>query len=185
MVGLSLVEALSKASSRSTPSSWKVYAVARRPKPRPSIIIGASSRSKYNALLTWVAYALICKQENEPFRFPGRKYSWDHFCDVSDADLLAEQQIWASTTDKAKNEAFNCSNGDVFTWKSMWKELARVMSVPYVPFSGESFDISKAMSDKGRLWDDIVSENGLCETKLEENATLNLLTCFFNLSVTV
>ncbi|KAJ0464953.1 putative (S)-8-oxocitronellyl enol synthase [Helianthus annuus] len=62
---------------------------------------------------------------------------------MSDARVLVEQQIWASVTDKAKNEAFNCTNGDVFTWKMIWK-------------------------DKGEVWDGIVEENGLYKTKMEE-----------------
>jgi hypothetical protein len=33
--------------------------------------------------------------------------------------VLAEQQIWAAVTEGATNQAFNCTNGDVFTWKSL------------------------------------------------------------------
>ncbi|WJX41452.1 Delta(4)-3-oxosteroid 5beta-reductase [Trifolium repens] len=32
-----------------------------------------------------------------------------------------EQHIWAAVDPYAKNEAFNCSNGDVFRWKQLWK----------------------------------------------------------------
>ncbi|KAJ8444997.1 hypothetical protein Cgig2_029191 [Carnegiea gigantea] len=38
---------------------------------RPSIIVGASTRSVYNALLTVAVYAEICKYRNVPFRYPG------------------------------------------------------------------------------------------------------------------
>ncbi|KAL4202478.1 hypothetical protein AMTRI_Chr02g263850 [Amborella trichopoda] len=144
--------------------TWSVH--------RSSIDHGASTRSLHNGLLTLLVYALICKHEGMAFRFPGCKYSWEHFFDASDADLLAEQQIWAATTEKAKNQAFNCSNGDVFTWKSMWKAVANLVGVEYVPFNGEGFDLPMAMKDKAQVWDAIVIENGLFETKLEE------ITCF-------
>jgi hypothetical protein len=36
---------------------------------------------------------------------------------MSDARVLAEQQIWAAVTDGAKNQAFNCTNSDVFTFE--------------------------------------------------------------------
>ncbi|KAK1410042.1 hypothetical protein QVD17_36575 [Tagetes erecta] len=140
---------------------------------RASMIMGASTRSYYNLLLTLAVYALICKHENYPFRYMGNKYTWEHFWDVSDARLLAEQQIWASVTNKAKNEAFNCTNGDMFTWKTIWKVLCDVFEVEFVPFDEkEKFDFMEFMKDKGQVWDRIVEENGLYKTKMED------ITCF-------
>ncbi|KAM0022740.1 putative (S)-8-oxocitronellyl enol synthase [Helianthus debilis subsp. tardiflorus] len=140
---------------------------------RPSMIIGASTRSYFNIPLTLAVYALVCKHQNYPFRYVGNKYSWEHFWDVSDARVIAEQQIWASVTDKAKNEAFNCTNGDVFTWKMIWKVLCDVFGVEFVPFDEkEKFDVVEFMKDKGEVWDRIVEENGLYKTKMEE------ITCF-------
>ncbi|MFS7911950.1 putative (S)-8-oxocitronellyl enol synthase [Helianthus anomalus] len=140
---------------------------------RSSIIIGASTRSYFNTLLTLCVYALVCKHQNYPFRYIGNKYSWEHFWDMSDARVLAEQQIWASVTDKAKNEAFNCTNGDVFTWKMIWKVLCDTFGVEFVPFDEkEKFDFVDFMNDKGEVWDGIVEENGLYKTKMEE------ITCF-------
>ncbi|KAJ9542695.1 hypothetical protein OSB04_029201 [Centaurea solstitialis] len=145
---------------------------------RASIIIGASTRSYYNTLLTLSVYALICKHENQPFRYYGNKHSWEHFWDVSDANLLAEQQIWAATTEKAKNQAFNCTNGDVFTWKMLWRVLCDVFDVEFVEFDEkDEFDCVDFIKDKGEVWDKIVEENGLYETKLEE------ITCFAVTSV--
>ncbi|KAK8501941.1 hypothetical protein V6N13_023280 [Hibiscus sabdariffa] len=40
---------------------------------RSSIIIGASSRSVYNALLTLAVYASICRHERLPFRYVGNR----------------------------------------------------------------------------------------------------------------
>ncbi|KAK9288778.1 hypothetical protein L1049_017242 [Liquidambar formosana] len=136
---------------------------------RSSIIIGASSRSVYNALLTLAAYATICRYEGSPFRYPGTRYTWEHFCDMSDARVLAEQHIWAAVSSKAKNQAFNCTNGDVFTWKSLWKVLCEIFDVEFVPFDEtEKFDFGEMMKTKGKVWDDIVEKKGLYKTKLEE-----------------
>lgn len=140
---------------------------------RSSIIIGASSRSTYNALLTLAVYAAICKHEGLPFRYPGTRYTWDHFCDMSDARVLAEQQIWAAVSEKAKNQAFNCVNGDIFTWKSMWKVVCEVFEVEFVEFDeSQEFDFVGMMSEKGKVWESIVKKHGLYESKLEE------ITCF-------
>ena len=45
-----------------------------------------------------------------------------------------DQKIWAAVSDKAKNQASNCVNGDFFTWKSMWKVLREVVHVEFVGF---------------------------------------------------
>ncbi|KAL8193571.1 hypothetical protein R6Q57_026706 [Mikania cordata] len=141
---------------------------------RSSLIVGASTRSYFNVLLTLSVYALVCKHENYPFRYIGNKYSWEHFWDLSDARVLAEQQIWASVTDKAKNEAFNCTNGDVFTWKMIWRVFCDVFGVEFVPFDEkERFDFVEFMKDKGEVWDTIVEENGLYATKMEEITCLD------------
>ncbi|XP_057958219.1 3-oxo-Delta(4,5)-steroid 5-beta-reductase-like [Malania oleifera] len=140
---------------------------------RASIILGASSRSAYNTLLTLAVYAAVCRLEGLPFRFPGTRYTWEHFCDATDVRVLAEQHVWAAVTEEAKNQAFNCTNGDVFTWKSMWKVLSEVFGVGYVPYEeGEEFDIVGLMEGKGKVWDAIVEEHGLYPTRLEE------ITCF-------
>ena len=119
---------------------------------RSSIITGASSRSVYNALLTMAVYAIICRHESMAFRFPGTRYTWEHFCDMLDARVLAKQHIWAAVTDKAKNQAFNCTNGDVFTWKSFWKVLCEIFDVEFVPFDeAEEFDFVGMMEAKGKV----------------------------------
>jgi hypothetical protein len=53
---------------------------------------------------------------------------------MSDARVLAKQHVWAAVTDGAKNQTFNCTNGDVFTWKSLWKVLCEVFDVEFVAF---------------------------------------------------
>lgn len=140
---------------------------------RSSIIIGASSRSFYNCLLTLCVYATICRHKGLPFRYPGSKYTWEHFCDMTDARVLAEQHIWAAVTDRAKNQAFNCTNGDVFTWKRLWKVLCEVFDVEFVDFDeNERFDWVEEMKDKGKVWDEIVKKYELFKTKMED------ITCF-------
>ncbi|XP_021298794.1 3-oxo-Delta(4,5)-steroid 5-beta-reductase-like [Herrania umbratica] len=125
------------------------------------IIIGAS----YEECLQFIAlfgsvYANIRKHQGLPFRFPGNRY------DASDARVLAEQHIWAAVSEKAKNQAFNCPNGDVFTWKSFWKELCKVFDVQFV-----QFDVIEIMKKNAPVWDQIVEDHGLFRTKIEDLIT--------------
>ncbi|KAL5849345.1 hypothetical protein ACOSQ4_007358 [Xanthoceras sorbifolium] len=140
---------------------------------RSSIIVGASPGSVYNALLTLAVYAIICRHECSPFRSLGTRYTWDHFCDMSDARVLAQQHIWAAVTAQCKNQAFNCTNGDVFTWKSLWQVLCDIFDLEFLPFDeNDEFDFVGMMKNKGKVWVDIVEKYGLHKTKLEE------ITCF-------
>ncbi|KAE8733182.1 5-oxoprolinase-like [Hibiscus syriacus] len=136
----------------------------------PSIIIGASSRSRYSTLLTLaVAANMGCRNRRRQEPSFGNRYAWEHFCDISDARVLAEQQIWAAVTDGAKNQAFNCTNGDFFTWKSVWKKLCDIFHLEFITFEeSKNFDFVEFMTEKSRVWDEIVEKNGLYNTKLEE-----------------
>jgi len=140
---------------------------------RSSIIVGASSRSIYNSLLTLATYAVICRHVGLAFRYPGTKYTWEHFCDMTDAGVLAQQHVWAAVTPETRNEAFNCTNGDVFTWKSIWKLLCELFDVEFVPFDEtQTFDVVELMRDKGSIWKEIVEKYELHNTILEE------ITCY-------
>lgn len=139
---------------------------------RSSIIIGASPRTKHNALLILATYAAVCRYIGLPFRYPGSMYTWEHFCDMTDARVLAKQHVWAAVTENAKNQAFNCTNGDVFTWKSAWRLFSELFDVEFVPLdeNQEGFDLVELMRDKGEVWEQIVEKYGLHKTKLEEIA---------------
>ncbi|KZV22264.1 steroid 5beta-reductase [Dorcoceras hygrometricum] len=141
--------------------TWSVH--------RPGTIFGFSPYSLMNLVGTLCVYAAICKHEGMPLRFPGSKSAWDGYSDCSDADLIAEHHIWAAVDPYAKNEAFNVSNGDVFKWKSFWKVLAEQFDVEYAEFQeGQKLKLQEVMKDKGSVWDQIVRDNGLTPTKLED-----------------
>ncbi|WOG84641.1 hypothetical protein DCAR_0103825 [Daucus carota subsp. sativus] len=143
--------------------TWSVH--------RPAPIFGFSPYSLMNIIGTLCVYATICKHEGVPMRFPGTEEAWNCYSDASDADLIAEHQIWAAVDPYAKNEAFNCSNGDVFRWKHFWKVLGQQFEVEcgYLE-AGERLSLAEMMKDKGPVWDKIVKEKGLVPTKLEEVA---------------
>ncbi|KAF7817450.1 3-oxo-Delta(4,5)-steroid 5-beta-reductase [Senna tora] len=141
--------------------SWSVH--------RPQVIFGFSPYSLMNLIGTLCVYAAICKHEGVPLKFPGTKAAWECYSVASDADLIAEQQIWAAVEPCARNQAFNCSNGDVFKWKHLWKVLAEKFGIEEFGFEeGSKLKLSKIMKDKGPIWDEIVKENELQPTKLEE-----------------
>nr|ASF57706.1 geranial reductase 1 [Caladenia plicata] len=148
--------------SRGNAVSWSVH--------RPTTIFGFSPTSRMNIVGSLCVYAAICKREGEPLRWPGSRIAWEGFSDASDADLIAEQQIWAAVDPYAKNEAFNCSNGDLFKWKHLWTILAEQFELEVVGYRGEEerFKLETAMKGKEDLWEKIVEECQLAPTRLEE-----------------
>uniref|UniRef100_A0A7N2KRI4 PRISE-like Rossmann-fold domain-containing protein n=1 Tax=Quercus lobata TaxID=97700 RepID=A0A7N2KRI4_QUELO len=141
--------------------TWSVH--------RPNVIFGFSPYSLMNIVGTLCVYAVICKHEGIPLKFPGSKVAWENYYVASDADLIAEQQIWVGVEPGARNEAFNCNNGDVFKWRHLWKVLAEKFGIENYGFEeGEKVSLVELMKDKGPVWDEIVRENQLQPTKLEE-----------------
>ncbi|TXG52506.1 hypothetical protein EZV62_021675 [Acer yangbiense] len=142
--------------------TWSVH--------RPQQIFGFSPYSLMNIIGTLCVYAAICKHEGVPLKFPGTKGAWECYTMASDADLIAEQQIWATVDPYAKNEAFNCSNGDVFKWKHLWKVLAEQFDIESYELEegGERVKLEEIMKGKEAVWEEIVRENKLQPTKLDE-----------------
>ncbi|GLJ30620.1 hypothetical protein SUGI_0606350 [Cryptomeria japonica] len=137
---------------------------------RPSVIFGFSPYSFANIICTVCVYASICKYEGLSFKYPGNGITWEQLVEVSDAELIAEQEIWAAVEPCAKNQAFNCSNGDVVKWKKLWKLIAEKFELEMLPYEGEGFSLAEAMKDKGPVWEAIVKENNLRPTKIDEVA---------------
>eukprot|EP01018_Ginkgo_biloba_P037870 Gb_08120 [translate_table: standard] len=156
----SLEDILFETAKQKAGLTWSIH--------RPSTIFGFSPSSLMNIVGTLAVYASICKQEGLALRYPGNSFTWERLSDVSDAGLIAEQQIWAVTSPDTKDQAFNCSNGDVFRWKTLWYVLADKFGLEVPPYDGKPFNLEEAMKDKGPLWDSIVEENKLQKTRLEE-----------------
>ncbi|GAV89909.1 hypothetical protein CFOL_v3_33321 [Cephalotus follicularis] len=82
--------------------------------------------------------------------------------------------IWAATNDCTSSiggQAFNAINRPSFTWKDIWPTLANKFEVE-VPqeMSLEDFWFETAMSDKKKVWQEIVSKQGLIQTEMEDLA---------------
>ncbi|XP_059454450.1 3-oxo-Delta(4,5)-steroid 5-beta-reductase-like [Corylus avellana] len=136
---------------------------------RPAAIFGFSPYSLMNIVGTLCVYAAICKHEGLPLKFPGSNAAWEYYSTAADADLIAEQQIWAVVDPNGKNEAFNCNNGDVFKWQHLWKTLAERFGIEKHGFKeGEKISLVEMMKDKGHVWEEIVRKNQLKPTKLED-----------------
>ncbi|KAI9874022.1 MAG: hypothetical protein M1823_007780, partial [Watsoniomyces obsoletus] len=92
---------------------------------RPEAIIGHTFKPNgMNEALTIALYMLVCKELGTEAKMPTNQRYWESTDDVSDSRLIADMTIWASTSPKTGNQAFNVTNGDYFCWKYLWPRLA-------------------------------------------------------------
>ena len=138
--------------------SWSIH--------RPHTVIGKAVGNMMNLGTTLAVYATICKETGRPFRWPGSEAQWNGLSDVTDARVLAEQLIWAATTEAAKNEAFNIVNRDIFRWSWLWKQLANWFGVDYVGYEGSIKPLEAEIENDGPIWREIASKYNLVEPDL-------------------
>ncbi|XP_015689910.2 3-oxo-Delta(4,5)-steroid 5-beta-reductase-like [Oryza brachyantha] len=147
---------------KGSPVTWSVH--------RPATIFGFSPRSARNIVASLCVYAAICHEERVKLRWPGSRVVWEGFSDASDAELVAEQALWSALEPNGKNEAFHCTNGDVYTWKLLWPMLAFHFNLEWTGYEGQDqrFKLEEAMAGKEEVWAEIVKEHDLLEADLEE-----------------
>ena len=138
---------------------------------RPHTVVGKAVGNAMNMGTTLAVYASICKETGRPFRWPGSEAQWNGLSDVTDARVLAEQLIWAAITPGAANQAFNITNGDVFRWSWLWKQLAAWFDVEVAGFDGEIHPLEAEMARDGATCREMAEKYGLKEDKLERLAS--------------
>jgi nucleoside-diphosphate-sugar epimerase len=154
----------------------EVYAAAKRDGftwsvHRPHTIIGKAIGNAMNMGSTLAVYASICKELGRPFKFPGSAAQWNGLSDMTDARVLGKQLIWASTTDVAKNEAYNIVNGDIFRWNWLWPRIAKWFGVTWEGFDGAPVPLEGQMTNDGEAWKKMAAKYNLVEPDLSRVAS--------------
>jgi nucleoside-diphosphate-sugar epimerase len=143
--------------------TWSVH--------RPHTIIGKAIGNAMNMGSTLAAYASVCKELGRPFKFPGSAAQWNGLSDMTDARVLGKQLVWASTTDIAKNEAYNIVNGDIFRWSWLWPRIAKWFGVTWEGFEGAPVPLEGQMTNDGEAWKTMATKYGLVEPDLSRVAS--------------
>ena len=138
--------------------TWSVH--------RSHTVIGHAVGNAMNMGLTLSVYASICRELGTPFVFPGSLTQWNGLTDMTDSSVLAEQMVWASTSEAGRDEAFNVVNGDVFRWRWMWARLAEYFGVEPVGPGAEPLPLEEQMVGAEKVWQQMVQTHGLVEPDL-------------------
>lgn len=143
--------------------TWSVH--------RAHTVFGYATGNAMNMALTLSVYAAISRETGQPFVFPGSREQWDGLTDITDADLLGEQLIWAGTHPEGENEPFNIANGDVFRWRWLWPRIAAYFDLPWEGFTGEPRPLEPRMADAQEVWARIAEKHGLVESDVSKLAS--------------
>ena len=93
---------------------------------RPVLIVGEAMGGAMDLIPPLGVYAALLREQGSALDYPGGAARVSQAVDV---DLLARAIAWAGEADAARNEAFNVTNGDVFSWENVWPAIAAALDM--------------------------------------------------------
>ena len=125
---------------------------------RPTVVYGGALGTNMNLLPVIGAYAALLRQEGRPLAFP-KEWGVPSLAEAVDAALLARAIVWSATSLEARGEVFNVTNGDVFSWRSVWPSIAAAFGME----AGDPAPISFAewMPRQAAAWERLVARHRL------------------------
>jgi nucleoside-diphosphate-sugar epimerase len=132
------------------PWAWTVW--------RPALMFGEASGNPMGIIPPVAAYASILRERGEPLHYPGNPDWWD-VRDATDTELLAEALEWAATSENARNEVYNVTNGDVFVWQEVWPVIADAFGMK--PGDQRPLRLAEVMPTWEDEWLALVERHGL------------------------
>jgi nucleoside-diphosphate-sugar epimerase len=129
---------------------------------RPVLIVGETIGGAMDLIPPLGVYAAIRREQGRPLDYPGGAARVSQAVDV---DLLARAIAWAGEADAARNEAFNVTNGDVFTWENVWPAIAEALDMK--PGDAVPLSLAKTYPQWIAPWDAIRRKHDLIAPGLE------------------
>src|ERR1044072_6416855 len=93
---------------------------------RPVLIIGLAMGGAMDLVPPLGVYAAMLREQGRALDFPGGAA---RVAQAVDVDLLAGAIAWSGEAETARNEAFNVTNGDVFTWENIWPAISDALEM--------------------------------------------------------
>jgi nucleoside-diphosphate-sugar epimerase len=129
---------------------------------RPVLIIGLAMGGAMDLIPPLGVYAAMLREAGRPLDYPGGAARVSQAVDV---DLLARAIAWSGEADAARNQAFNVTNGDVFTWENVWPAIADALGMK----PGDAVPLSLAQQYPAWIapWDELRRRHNLISPDLE------------------
>src|SRR6478736_2169092 len=129
---------------------------------RPVLIVGLAMGGAMDLIPPLGVYAAMLHEQGRPLDYPGGAARVGQAVDV---DLLARAIAWLGEAEAARNEAFNVTNGDVFTWENIWPAIADALDMK----PGQAVPLSLAREYPNWIapWDELRRKHNLIAPDLE------------------
>jgi nucleoside-diphosphate-sugar epimerase len=129
---------------------------------RPVLIVGETIGGAMDLIPPLGVYAAVLREEGRSLDYPGGAARVSQAVDV---DLLARAIAWAGEADAARNEAFNVTNGDVFTWENVWPAIAGALDMS--PGNAAPLSLTRTCPQWIAPWDALRRKHDLIAPGLE------------------
>ena len=93
---------------------------------RPVLIVGEAIGGAMDLIPPLGVYAAMLREQGRALDYPAGAARVSQAVDV---DLLARAIAWSGEAAAARNEAFNVTNGDVFTWENVWPAISEALGM--------------------------------------------------------
>src|SRR5882672_569253 len=129
---------------------------------RPVLIVGLTIGGAMDLIPPLGVYAAMLREQGRALDYPGGAARVSQAVDV---DLLARAIGWAGEAEAARDEAFNVTNGDVFTWENVWPAIADALGMQ----PGKPAPLSMAQEYPKWIapWDELRRKHDLIAPSLE------------------
>jgi nucleoside-diphosphate-sugar epimerase len=129
---------------------------------RPVLIVGETIGGAMDLIPPLGVYASMLREQGRPLDYPGGAARVSQAVDV---DLLARAIGWAGEATAARNEAFNVTNGDVFTWENVWPAIADALGMK--PGNAVPLSLVQEYPKWIAPWDELRHKHNLIAPDLE------------------
>jgi len=130
---------------------------------RPVLIVGLAMGGAMDLIPPLGVYAAMMREQGRALDYPGGAA---RVAQAVDVDLLARAIAWAGEADAGRSEAFNVTNGDVFTWENIWPAIADALGM--TPGKAVPLSLAKEYPNWIAAWDGLRRRHNLVSPGLEE-----------------
>jgi nucleoside-diphosphate-sugar epimerase len=129
---------------------------------RPVLIVGEAIGGAMDLIPPLGVYAAMLREAGRALDYPGGAARVSQAVDV---DLLARAIAWSGEAEAARNQAFNVTNGDVFTWENIWPAIADALDMK--PGAGVPLSLAQEYPKWIAPWEELRRRHDLISPGLE------------------
>jgi nucleoside-diphosphate-sugar epimerase len=129
---------------------------------RPVLIVGLAMGGAMDLIPPLGVYAAMLREQGRALDYPGGAARVSQAVDV---DLLARAIAWSGEAVAARNEVFNVTNGDVFTWENVWPAIADALEMK--PGAAVPLSMAQEYPKWIARWDELRRKHDLISPGLE------------------